>query len=840
MVRREASSERRARHVVVPRPRLLAVAVGLLPGLYGPTDAAAQEAGQRAAPQIEEVVVSARRRVESAQDIPLSVSAFSQEELSLRNMTTGRDLSAMVPNLMIGAGGLGQNQSSLRIRGVPGVGVYLDGIWQGDLGVLQNNLVDMQRVEVLRGPQGTLFGRNTNGGAIQYVSALPAEEFGASLEAGLGRFDRRDVKLSVDVPLTENLLSKWTVGRFERDGYLKGVSQWDQDDTRYSDRNDTLLRGDLLWRASDAFSARLTVFDASQHGTEGRQVRFSFQEGEEWFVNPHTKAINWLMSQPDREYPADAFTPENYHAGWPGGEVGKWETKVRLPQDALRNDTQNQTLTLEWDINDVLSLRSLTARREQFVHQLSPQDGADFVACCRDDRYYDRELLSQEFHLTGNMPNGKISFLVGGYYSDAENKLRLYRWWHTEWYLPDANGDGNPELNVPLLDRLHAYGASIGDPILANYAPPGFWLNANHQWTRTDEEEKAFFGEVDWDITDRLQLTLGARWSWRDVVDNQFRPDLNDAPALFVGIPIRTPTEGNSIGPGDMWGGTPVPPAVPGINVISIDASFTPKVSLSYQWSDDVMVYGTYAEGFSEGGVTYVSALDQLFTLDPEIVESWELGIKSDLLDRRLRFNANAFVSDWNNLRVSRHPIDPNTGFELPTPFNTDDGQAEVHGFETEINWLLTDLFTLNFNGGYLKTKYIDIGDPDVSSLRFGAPFAYAPKRSYSVGAQYDVALPNAGTLTLRGDYGWQDEYERDPSVERHMQEGPEPAYGLLNMRFVYTPPAGAGDWRVALWGTNLTDEHYVDGGFVSAGLGFSLDTVGPPREYGISLEARF
>src|SRR5690606_14919529 len=141
---------------------------------------------------------------------------------------------------------------------------------------------------------------------------------------------------------------------------------------------------------------------------------------------------------------------------------------------------------------------------------------------------------------------------------------------------PDANGDGNPELNTALLDRLHAYGQSIGDPILANYSPPGFWMNANHEWTRTDEKEKAIFGEIDWYVTDRLELTFGARWSWRDVVDNLFRPGPNDAPALFVGTPIRSPTEGNSIGPGDMWAGTLVPPAVPGINVVDIDSSFTP------------------------------------------------------------------------------------------------------------------------------------------------------------------------------------------------------------------------------------------------------------------------
>jgi len=756
-------------------------------------------------------------------------------------MTTGRDLSSMVPNLVVAAGGLGQAQSSLRIRGIPGVGVYLDGVWQGDLGVLQTNLVDMERVEVLRGPQGTLFGRNTNGGAIQYVSVLPAEEFGAHLEAGVGRFDRRDLRFSVDLPLVENtLLTKWTWARYERDGYLRGVSPWDQPGARYSDRNDTLIRGDVLWNATDNLSVRVTAFDSQQHGTEGRQVRFSNNPGEEWYNNPHIKAINWLMTQPDRPYPADAYAPENYQPGWPGGKVGKRDTRLILPEDAIINNTESQTLTINWDINDNLSLRSLTARREQFVHNLAPQDGADFVVCCRDDRWWDRELVSQEFHLTGDFWNNRMSFLLGSYYSKAENKLRLYRWWHTEWYLPDSDGDGRPEPNTALLQRVRDYGASIGDPLLATYAPPTFWLNANNEWTLTDEKEMAVFGELDWHINDRIDLTIGARWSWRDVVDTLYRPGPNDAPALFIGIPVRSPTEGNVIGPGNMWGGTPVPPAVPGINEVHIDASFTPKVSFKYHLSDNLMFYTSYAEGFSEGGVTYVSALEQLFTLDPEIVESWELGIKSDLLDRRLRLNANVFYSEWNNMRVSRHPIDPNTGFPLATPFNTDDGQAEVRGFETELTWYVSDFFTINFNGGYLDTKFIDIGDPDVSTLRPDGRFAYAPEWSYSIGAQYDVTLRNDASLTFRADYGWQDEYERDPNVNRQFIEGPEPAYGILNMRIVFQPPSSAGDWRLALWGTNLTDERYVDGGFVSGGLGFSLDTVGPPREYGLSVEARF
>jgi len=817
--------------------------LSLLPALMLPVETMAQAQTPQAgnSPRIDEIQVTARRREESSQDIPVSVSAFSGEEMKLRNMETARDIAIMVPNLVIGAGSLGQQDSSLRIRGVPGVGIYLDGVWQGSRGVLQTNLVEMQRVEVLRGPQGTLFGRNTNGGAIQYVSVAPSRESGASIEMSTGNFEKRDGKASVDIPIGDTIFTRWTAARFQREGYLKSVSTFDLPGTSYSDRNDTFMRGDIVWEPNDDFTARFTTFEARQNGTEGRQVRFSDQKDAPWFDNVHIQAINWLMTQPGRQYPSPQFSPKYYEVDYPGGDVGTWETKARQPEDASKNTARDSTLKLEWNISDNLALDSITAVRTEAAHQLSLQDGADFVACCRDDRYYDDDLYSEELHLTGSLFNDKVNFLLGGYYSKAENKTRLYRWWMTEWYLPDTNGDGNPEINSALISAVRAYGASTGNTNLSKYNPLGSLNNsANHRWDLNTETEKALFGEVDWNISDKLNVTLGARFSWRDVVSTQYKPALNDAPALFLGNPLRSPTEGNTIGTGDMWGGVVVPPARPGINEVNIKASFTPKVSVSYQLSDDVMAYATYAEGFSEGGVSYVAALDQLFYLDPEIVESSEIGIKSYFFDRSVRLNANAFFSKWQNLRVSRHPIDPNTGLELPTPFNTDDGSAEVSGFESELLWLLTDEFSINFSGGYLKTKYIDIGDPDVSSLAFGAPFAFAPKWSYSVGAQYERDLPDQATLILRSDYGWKDEYERDSSIFRH-RDTPEPAYGLLNLRARYGKTTSDGkEWNVAIWGSNLTNEHYIDGGFVSAGLGISLDTVGPPREYGITLGYSF
>jgi iron complex outermembrane receptor protein len=827
---------------ITKRRTRLAVSINLLSiaslaGLGGPGLVFGQE---RDGPEIEEVVVNARRREEVSQNIPISMSAFSAADMKVMSMDQGRDIGMMVPNLVMGAGSLGQQDSSLRIRGVPGVGVYLDGIWQGNRGVLQTNLVDMQRVEVLRGPQGTLFGRNTNGGAIQYISELPGEEFSSNVMVGAGNFERRDIKASVDLPLSPTIQTRWTAARFERDGYLRSLSTYDPDGKRYDDRNDTFLRGDILWTPTEDLSVRFTSFDARQQNTEGRQVRFSQQVGAEWYRNVHLKAINWLMAERPGMYPSPSYSPEYYEPQWPGGEVGKWDTKAKQPDDSLTNHARDNTLRVNWDINENLAFQSLTAYRREDAHQLSLQDGADFVACCRDNRYYEDELFSEEIHLTGSLFDDSLTFLLGGYYSDAENKTRLYRWWMTEWFVPeDKDNNGNPDLNTALINQVRAYGASIGDASLARYSPLTNWFAENNRWTRTTEKEKAIFGEIDYSINSKWSINLGMRWSWRDVVDTQFRPGPNDARPVFTGRTVNSPTEKYEIGRGDMWAGTVIPPARPGINVVNIDASFTPKVSLRYQFNDDIMFYGTYSEGFSEGGITYVSALDKLFTLDPEIVESTEFGIKAYFLDRSVRFNSSVFYSKWLNLRVTRHPNDPNTGLQLPTPFQTDDGSAEVSGWETEILWLVNNELRLNLNAGYLKSKYIEIGDVGVTTLAFGAPFAYAPEWSYSVGAQYDLPLSNGADMTFRADYGWKDDYERDAAVTRQ-SNSPEPAYGLLNAQIRYNKVVPNGEWAVALYGTNLTDKRYVDGGFVSAGLGVSLDTVGPPREYGINLEYNF
>ncbi len=779
----------------------------------------AQQAGARQA--LEEIVVTARRREESVQDLPMSIATFSEDQMELRGLESGRDLNVLVPNVVVAGAGAGQSSATIVMRGIPGVGVYVDGVWQADRGVLQTNFVEMERIEVLRGPQGTLFGRNTNGGAIQYVTKLPAEEFGASFDVAIGQYNRTDIKGSVDLPLSDTLLTKISAARLERDGYIDSIAV-NSPDTSYGGQDDTLLRGDILWRPSDTFQARFVISTGDQLSTDARQVRFTNPN------NRHILAYNALLTNPAYAamIPGGPFTAAEYEPLQ--GTVGEWQSRSSMPEDGIFQDTEDYTLTIEWDINDNLHLRSITADRSRQSRQLSDWDSMEAVLSFTDDRNYDDSLFSQEFHLQGDAMDGRLTWLAGMYYSDEENKFRQYRWAQVEMHELDATG--NVVVNTEMRDFIRAYGTTNSIAALENYSPLTQVYGVNRVWTLDDVQDTALFGEISYDVTERLNVTLGLRISERD------SKTLNYSADPTVGAFLLTPPEnGGGHGPGDIYTGS----LTSTDTLPNFGSQDTPKLSLAYDWTDTVMVYGSYSEGYTQGDVSFSQFNNRFIELGPEIVSTTEIGLRSEWLDGRLLINANYFTSDWDGLRVPILPIDPVTGEQLPFPYNTDDGKAETSGFEAEIMWLLADDWQLNGSIGLLDTKYLAVGDPDSSPLRVGAPFQYAPDSSYSVGLQYNTTLAGGADLTIRGDYGWMDEYERDAAEQRQPVRGPEPAYGLLSLRAKYTAPDGS--WSASVFGSNLTDERYVNGGF-DARNPFGLDfiVVGRPREIGASLQFNF
>jgi iron complex outermembrane recepter protein len=346
--------------------------------------------------------------------------------------------------------------------------------------------------------------------------------------------------------------------------------------------------------------------------------------------------------------------------------------------------------------------------------------------------------------------------------------------------------------------------------------------------TGNEDEDSAIFGEVVIGLTAKLDMTLGVRVSSDDgraityIETDGFRePNLQLPPRgnVFGGI-VDTVTEDADLG-----------------NIT------TNKFALTYQWTDDLMIYGSWGEGFTSGGLTNVNNVG-IVLLNPEIVVTREVGLRSDWRDGTLRFNATYFDSTWDGMRVEQLPPDGQGGF-LPFPYPTSDGLGNVDGFEFEVVYAPNERVRFNAGFGLVNTSYRASGAFDgQTGIAPDSPFAYAPDNSASVGVQYDLPLSNGNHMVFAGNYGWMDDYVRSAANQR-TERNPdgtiyfEPAYGILNARVVLESESQ--NWNVALWGTNLTDERYINGGFDARFVwGYDFSLVGRSREVGVSLGFTF
>ena len=320
-----------------------AVAGALLVPLASPTHA--QQPGAEAG--LDEIIVSARRREENLQTVPLAITAFSGESLEARGVDMVGNMNAMAPNLSVQgqAGRTNESEASFRVRGVPGVAVYVDGIDQtSSIGLFTMGVVEVDRIEVLRGPQGTLFGNSALGGAVHYVTRQPADEFGARVNVRSGTYDRLDIQGSVDVPLAEKFLTKFTFADMSTEGFMQSVDSG----YKYGDINDQFYRADLLFRPTDNLDIRYS-YDRSEQDRKGgsRAVWeigpkniFTLPNGVVFNTNPHAQAYENAFGI--------LFDDHNVSSGHPGGVIGEYETRVADDTNGLQLDLDRQTLDVTW------------------------------------------------------------------------------------------------------------------------------------------------------------------------------------------------------------------------------------------------------------------------------------------------------------------------------------------------------------------------------------------------------------------------------------------------------------------------------------------------------------
>ena len=756
--------------------RLPLVAAAVAAALLATPGAAQERPAGAQSGALEEVVVSARRREESLQDVPISIVALNAETLELGNIQRLEDLSLHVPNIVLmGGGATGETSGNFHMRGIPGIATYVDGVWQStDAGLMTMNVVEVERVEVLRGPQGTLFGKNSTGGAIQYVTKLPGEEFGARVELTAGEYDRLDVIGSVDVPLAENLTAKFTGAQLYRDGFITSQTTG----RRFGDIDDRLLRGDLLWTPSESvrfrFIAESSELDRNGSARTLEEIRLT---------NPRPRAFN------SAGYPFNNLT---HVSGTPGGAVGEWETMSDVENNGYVSDLLRVTVDGEWDINDKLMFKTITGYRDIEDRVYTDWDAAE-ITLIEDDRWRINDQVTQEFQLQATV-NERINYVAGLYFWNDYSATRTFRWTFTEF----RTGE---------LSQQAVFAAQ-----------PGFSFTPGNSdnYVGAETSGEAIFGEANIALTDRLGLTAGVRLNREDTSNYSIAPTDVQLPALPDTDPV-----------GDVFAGDKIPAG---------DADFdstTPRVSITFDWLENLMIYASYAEGFGAGGIN-VNPVLGIVPFGPEELNNYEIGLRSDWWDRRVRVNATAFDSEWEGIQLSQAPPDPNNpGLSIPNPIIVNAAAADASGLEIETIWSIGENWRVDASLAFLDTAYTNPGD--ATQIALNTPFAYAPDKSYAVAAQYTANLRNSGRIIARVDYGWMDDYQR--SREIRFQSTQE-AFGLLGARLAYEPASR--DWRLALFGTNLSDEKYLNSGMVSGAFSVDAATVGRPRELGASMQIFF
>ncbi len=721
----------------------LAIALGLAaPGAFA-QDAGPAPAPGDAATTLEAVKVTARKREETLQDVPVAVTAFTADTIDKLNVKDIGDLDAQVPNLTIYAARGSTSTVTAYIRGVgqadplwgvdPGVGIYLDDVYiarpQGAL----LDVFDVERIEVLRGPQGTLYGKNTIGGAIKYISrGLPTETTGFG-SITVGNYNQLDAKAAIGGALggeDSGLRGRVAVASMNRDGFGTNLANGQE----VSDKEINALRMQL-----------------GAYSHEDFDVQFAF----DWIDDQSgVRGAKMLAPNNNPLVPVTGGAPMD----------SRYDIRSGMPNV---NDTQMKGIsaTVNWRPSEDWALKYVIAKRES-----DTETNIDFDTL--PERIAD----------------------VKAFYSDQQVSHEL-----------QANYDGGGRGRGVV--GLYAFDGDAGGQVLNNFFDLSFGDTQGFVNTRSI----ALYADWTHDLTDRLKLDIGARYTDED----------KHAIAYNIGYTDATFTVPN------------------GVVAANFDKTVnfknvSPKVSLDFQLTPDIMLYGLASRGFKSGGyniranTTAVPRSGEPF--DDESVDSFEIGTKMGLLDQRLFLNLAAFHNIYEDIQLSVFTALPGGGFFGDF---TNAGKGTVTGVEAEYQFMPVQDWLISGNLAWLDAKYDEFmsGGVNIADTQY---FTNAPEFSGAINVEYRTDLASGGNLSARVGYSYQSEVWPTTDLSPQIKQG---GYGLVNAGVIWR----ANDaWSFSLQGTNLADEEYRTTGYnlVSAGLGVLTGFYGPPRQY--SLTARY
>jgi len=716
---------------------------------------------------LEEIVVTARKREESLQDVGLAVSALNRTEINRMFSRDLADLASVSPNLIIddtaqGPGGV----AAIFIRGIgaadveknfdPAVGVVVDGIFLGANAGSILRSIDLASVEVLRGPQGTLFGRNTIGGLINVTHTQPTGEFGAKIRAGIEDYDTYYADGIFNFGIVDGLAAKITLGkRDQQEGYYDNVTTG-QDGIGDNDYRTYGIN--LLWDASDDLEFEFT-YQKEETDQDTPPLLNTAQER-------HAFCSGFGFCSPSKDEPitGDRFKiAQNYVR--PAGPRSTRENPNALsaradliPVDGEATfDTDFYQFEARWAVNEAIKLDYLFGYWDSDEEILSNWDGTP-ILLYGTDRPAQYDQTSHELRLTYDN-NDALSFVGGAYLWESDYAIQLRS------YVPSSDFD-------IILDQL--------------------------QESEQDTDSWAVFFEADYRVTEALTLTLGGRYTEDEKESRQYGA-VNTGPDH----------------PDEDWD------------------EFTPRVGARYEFSDDLMAFATYSKGYRSGGFNgrVGNITDATQPYDTETVDNYELGIKSEWLDNRLRVNANVFYMEYDDKQE-----------ELQLPADNDTGQktvvenassATLQGVEIDIQAYVTENLSLRANVGYLDSEYDDFtyegadGPVDLSDL----DFRRAPDWTGTLDATYEWEMAG-GDAWIRGAYHYIGEHfvnvTNSPELENDDQHLVDASINFSKNSLTFS-----------IFGRNLTDEDGYTHGYDVAGL-WSYAATRPPLTYGAEIVYNF
>lgn len=707
---------------------------------------------------LEEIVVTARKREESLQDLGMAISALDGDDLEIRFDSDLQSLQNAAPNLIISDIQQGPGSpAAISIRGIgttdveknfdPTVGVVVDGVFIGVNSGAMLKAIDLESVEILRGPQGTLFGRNSIGGVINVTRKRPSYDgINGSVRGGLGNHGDQQLEGYINLGVNEHLAFRLGAAKRESDGWFKNVTL----DRDVGDSDYTVISPSVLWSPAD-----------------GVEIYYRYDKTEQ------EQDANTLhnLAQPDQIFCAlYGQCAQGLHTPQSGSDYKVLQNDD--PPYQTYFDTETHIVNASWDINDQYSVDLVYGHFETDEEVYQDWDATPLTLYHTDrPAQWDQDSVEIRFNFAGE----RLSYTAGAYYWESDYGIDLTS------YI----GFG-AILGVP--------GAGFDD----NVVFPVF------QTVSQSTESYAVFVEADYELNDRWTLTLGGRYTDDDKESSVIDPL---TPELAI--------KGNPDNPfSESWN------------------EFTPKVGVRYRASEDLMFYGLYSKGFRAGGFNgrpgggeYLSAATPY---DPETVDNFEVGMKSEWLDGRLRANVSAFVMNYKDKQEEQSvPVSGGTGQQTLV---VNAAEASIQGLEVDFSWLVNAYFTLEGNLGLLDSEYDKLEDPALSLDLSYLDLRRAPKLTAAVVPILTFPL-GSGQIIARAALRYVDDMEL---TFLNSPQSAVDAHSVLDASVTWA----IADLKISLWGLNLTEDdswtqaYDVGTNPAFAGL-WTYSAIRPPRTYG-------